>query len=293
METTTYLNVGDTTLKVETHGEGEPLIFVHGGPGGNYLPFRRLVGSIEGYKLIFYDQRGSGDSQRFESPRPEDFTIDKHISDIEEVRKFLNVEQFTLLGHSWGGSLVTFYVNQHPDRVKKLIIYSGGPETTEMADKKNEVMMGRLPESERKKSDRQMESLSELVRSHAPQEEVDKAFAVFLSIVAPALERDVSHSQREMQGRFGFWSAKLTNLYMNGFHRDSFLQGLRSFKNPVLITYGEHEPSLRYRFLDLHESFPNTTLVKFADSGHQALFEENSLFVKTLNDFLAKSGEPV
>ncbi|MGH1468576.1 MAG: alpha/beta fold hydrolase [Bdellovibrionales bacterium] len=284
----TYLNVGDTTLKVETHGDGEPIIFAHGGPGGNYLSFQKLVESLNNYKLVFYDQRGSGDSKRFESPKPENFTLDKQVNDIEEIRKFLEVDEFILLGHSWGGSLVTFYTDKYPKRVKKLIIYSGGPETSEMADKKNEAMMSRLPEAEKEKFNEQMKGLEKLVQSNPRQNLIDKKFGELLHTIVPALERDVSNSQRKINGRFGFWTAKLTNLYMNGFDRESFIRGLNKFEKPVLITYGEHEPSPLNRFFDLHDSFLNSTLVKFENSGHQALFEENELFVKTLRSFLEK-----
>lgn len=148
--------------------------------------------------------------------------------------------------------------------------------------------MNRLSEVGRKKSDEQMEILGNLVATNSSQEMIDTAFYKLLHIIAPALEMDISNSQREMNGRFGFWSAKLTNLYMNGFDRESFIRGLSTFEKPVLITYGEHEPSPRNRFFDLHDSFPNSTLVKFEKSGHQALFEENKLFVETLRSFLAK-----
>ena len=245
------LDVGDTSLKIEIIGEGEPLLFVHGGPGGNYLSFRKVMDKLGNYKLVFYDQRGTGESERFENPQPENFSMDKHLRDIEAIRKYLKEEKIILLGHSWGGSLVTFYANAYPERIKKLIIYSGGPETSEMADLKNDNMMSRLSAEAVTKINLLKVKLGELIENESDQDEIDQIFGDLIQVIAPALEKDVTNSSRKLNGRFGFWAANLTNLYMNEFKRDEFLKGLSKVMAPVLITYGEHEPSPIKRFIDL------------------------------------------
>jgi proline iminopeptidase len=283
---TEFLDVGDSKLRVEIIGEGKPIVFVHGGPGANYLSFKKASYLSKKYKLIFYDQRGSGESSRFENPSPENFSLEMHINDIEEIRKHIGAEKIIILGHSWGGSLVTFYAEKHPDRVEKLIIYSGGPETAEMANEKNDNMMARVPDVSRNKSVKVLEDLGELIESKSNQELVDEKLGEYLDLIACGLEKNPNDPKRELSGKYGFWSAKLTNLYMVGFDRSKLLEKLKNFTAPVLITYGIYEPSPKNRFLDLHDSFPNSKLLMFENSGHQALYEEHDLFMSELNSFI-------
>jgi len=285
------INAGDTSLMLEIYGEGEPIIFVHGGPGGNYYSFRKLIGKLPNYKLVFYDQRGSGESRRFKEPKPEDFTIQKHLEDIEHIRKYLGVDKFYLLGHSWGGALVSFYAEAYPERVRKLFIYSGGPETKEMANKKHSKMMMRLSKEANEKFSQYMAELNRLVESKSSCELLDENFDKLIQVIAPALEKDVKNSKREIKGRGGFWASQFTNLYQKNFDRVAFLKKLKAFKKPVLITYGEYEPSPINRFTDLHEAFLNSKLFKFENSGHQALFEEHDKFIEIFLSFLNSNNQ--
>ena len=51
-------------LYVEESGEasGIPVLFVHGGPGAGCLPYHRTFFDPEVYRIILFDQRGSGQS---------------------------------------------------------------------------------------------------------------------------------------------------------------------------------------------------------------------------------------
>ncbi|HCN10811.1 alpha/beta fold hydrolase [Candidatus Kaistella beijingensis] len=109
------------------------IIAVHGGPGGDYrymLNCKELA--YKGYYIVFYDQRGSGLSQRLNT---EEYTQkgDQALEDmykelkgvIEHYRTSSN-QKVILLGHSWGGILVSAFVGKYPNMVNGLIVCEPG-----------------------------------------------------------------------------------------------------------------------------------------------------------------------
>jgi len=128
-----YWEINDTKLHYVIMGQGDPIVVLHGGPGGNLTSKVDLVPFAPDFCWIFYDQRGSGESERYPvnidslDKAATFFSINNYIEDLENIRIKLGVEEITLLGHSWGGALAVFYAAAHPDRVKKLIVYNGGP----------------------------------------------------------------------------------------------------------------------------------------------------------------------
>ncbi|GLH70867.1 proline iminopeptidase [Geothrix rubra] len=116
------------TFKVWTkrfgHNPRIKLLLLHGGPGATHEYFEALENWLgaEGIEFIYYDQLGSGDSDR-----PTDdslWTIDRFVDEVEQVRQALGLtrDDFYLLGHSWGGVLAMEYALKHPQNLKGLII---------------------------------------------------------------------------------------------------------------------------------------------------------------------------
>jgi proline iminopeptidase len=109
-------------LYVEESGEPEgiPVVFVHGGPGAGCSPYHRCFFNPEKYRIILFDQRGSGHS----SPHASlvDNTTQHLVADMETVREQLGIKQWLLFGGSWGSTLSLVYAETHPQRVLGLIL---------------------------------------------------------------------------------------------------------------------------------------------------------------------------
>lgn len=115
-----------TILHLETFGDPDStmLLVLHGGPGGDYEGLSVLQTLSNHYFVVLFDQRGSGLSQRLPI---EELTPPKFIEDIDEiVNTYSNNKPIYLLGHSWGGALATYYVQQHPEKVAKLLLAEPG-----------------------------------------------------------------------------------------------------------------------------------------------------------------------
>lgn len=106
-------------LVVKVAGKGPVCVYIHGGPGQDYLSFEKMGGSSLEKKLtmVYLDQRGSGHSQN-----AKDYSLNRLVDDIEETRKQLRVDKIYLLSHSFGGVLVVNYAQKYPGHVAGLIL---------------------------------------------------------------------------------------------------------------------------------------------------------------------------
>jgi proline iminopeptidase len=99
---------------------GVPVVFLHGGPGGGIAPDHRRYFDPSFYRIILYDQRGSGQS----TPLGElaDNTTDHLVADLERLRTHLGSERWLVFGGSWGSTLALAYAQAHRDRVLGLVL---------------------------------------------------------------------------------------------------------------------------------------------------------------------------
>lgn len=129
------LDVNDGhTLYVEQCGnpEGQPVIFIHGGPGGGCGENDRRFFDPEKYHIILFDQRGCGRSVPHGSLAQN--TTQHLVADIEKIRDNLAIKQWHVFGGSWGSTLSLVYAQTHPSSVLSLTlrgIFLGRPEDTQ------------------------------------------------------------------------------------------------------------------------------------------------------------------
>lgn len=104
------------TLYWEESGnpDGQPVLFLHGGPGAGTTPNHRRFFDPEHYRIVLFDQRGAGKSLPLGEYR--DNTTALLISDIEKLRVMLGIEQWLVFGGSWGSTLSLAYGEAHPER---------------------------------------------------------------------------------------------------------------------------------------------------------------------------------
>jgi pimeloyl-ACP methyl ester carboxylesterase len=110
------------TLAYHRSGSGPALVCHPGGPGFSSLYLGDLGGLGDELELVLLDPRGTGGSDPARDPG--DYAIADYVSDVEELREHLGLEQLLLLGHSHGGVVGVEYAAKHPDRVERLILAS-------------------------------------------------------------------------------------------------------------------------------------------------------------------------
>jgi proline iminopeptidase len=119
---------------------GLKLLLLHGGPGAthDYLEACDSYLPAAGIEYYYYDQLGSGRSDRPEEPAL--WELDRFVDEVEQVRDALGLdrENFVLYGQSWGGILAIEYALHHQDHLRGLVIsnmMSSVPAYNEYAEK--------------------------------------------------------------------------------------------------------------------------------------------------------------
>ena len=101
--------------------DGKPVVFLHGGPGGRTSPSNTLFFDPEFYRVVLFDQRGSGQSQPAAELREN--TSQDLVADIESLRTHLRISKWHIVfGGSWGSTLALLYAETYPEVVRSLVI---------------------------------------------------------------------------------------------------------------------------------------------------------------------------
>ena len=128
------IDINGTRLHSEAFGDpaGPVVLVLHGGPGSDYrglLPLRALAD--DGYRVVFWDQRGTGLSQRHDLST---ITLDVFLEDLRQVIEYYAPGRpLVFIGQSWGAMYATAFINDHGDydgRIKGAIFTEPGAFTS-------------------------------------------------------------------------------------------------------------------------------------------------------------------
>ena len=117
-----FMDVDEHHVYYEQCGnpDGKPAVFLHGGPGGGGSEEVRRFFNPDIYRIIVFDQRGCGRSKPHGCL--ENNTTWDLVSDIELLRKKLDINKWLVFGGSWGSTLSLAYAQTHPDSVSELVL---------------------------------------------------------------------------------------------------------------------------------------------------------------------------
>ena len=118
-----HIDVGDGhSIYVEECGNpnGIPVIFLHGGPGGLISEKSRRFFNPAKYRIILFDQRGTGQSLPHLSLL--NSTVDASVEDIEVIRHHFDVDSWIVFGGSYGSTLALAYAIKYKEFVDRLVL---------------------------------------------------------------------------------------------------------------------------------------------------------------------------
>jgi len=155
------VDVGGARLHVEVEGKGVPLVLINGGPGGTHHYFHPWFERAKGYaRVIYYDQRGCGLSD-FE-PGEDGYSVDQAADDLDALRQALGVEEWVLLGYSYGGFLAQLYTVRYPRNVAGLILLGSSPGmSVEIGHSRQQEFLSEEERARMKAIDEELQQLSQ------------------------------------------------------------------------------------------------------------------------------------
>ena len=109
----------ETSLFVREVGHGYPILFMHGGPGADQSTMSSLLPLAKDFRLIFYDHRCNGRSMRNDLETMEWGNL---TADAEAIRHHLQIENWAVCGHSFGGMVALEYAIRYQENLKNLIL---------------------------------------------------------------------------------------------------------------------------------------------------------------------------
>lgn len=118
-----YLPLDQThSMYYEEYGNpnGIPIVYMHGGPGGGHGGHFHRYFDPKAFRIIIYDQRGSGDS--IPAGETKDNNPDQLIADADKLRQHLGIDKWHVYGGSWGSTLALLYAEAHPDKTESLTL---------------------------------------------------------------------------------------------------------------------------------------------------------------------------
>ena len=116
-----YVSVNGLDMYYEIHGEGQPLVLLHGAFSAIGSSFGNMIpGLAKRRQVIGFDLQGHGRTADIDRP----LTVEGMADDVAAALSELGIEQADILGYSNGGSVALHFATRHPQRVRKLVLMS-------------------------------------------------------------------------------------------------------------------------------------------------------------------------
>ncbi len=120
----TYYKIDGYNINIETLGEGDPIIFIAGGPGNSHDYMQGNFGQYyKTNKVIFIDFLGRGLSE--DAKDISEYSVDGDVELLEEIRKILNLDKISIVGHSYGTVPAQAYAIKYPRHLDKMVLING------------------------------------------------------------------------------------------------------------------------------------------------------------------------
>ena len=270
----------------EAIGNGEPLLWIEGGPGLPAHLGRPDVGLLsDRFRGHLVNAPGCGRS----SP-PADYQLDTHVRYFDDVRGALGLGRVTVMGHSWGGLVALALALAMPESVKRLIVIDGYAGESSVPEA--------VAAAERERSFERVRTAAWFEPAIAaftdetplPPREFDARFErcwplYFADPDTPVARPHVERLQRETR-----WNLPASEAWSTEPDLD-LLPELGAIHCPALILVGEHDficgPSWSRPIAD---AIPGAVYAEIPDVGHMPQYKAPDAFRRIVLDWLDATG---
>lgn len=265
------ISVNGTLLHSEAFGDPDSalIIVLHGGPGADY---RSLLNCKEfasqAYRVVFYDQRGSGLSKRHPKSSYSLQLMYDDLTGVINYYKKSSTQKVFLLGHSWGAILATGYINKYPTAIRGVILAEpGGLVYNDIQDYI--------------KRSRNVNITSELfndvtypdqfITGNKDQHAILDYRYALLAVADGAKDNPTGNEARPPFWRFGSVVADALN-EIGDKEKPNFITNIKQFLTKVLFVYSENNKAYGSEYAQkVSSAFSNVELFKVNGAGHDLL----------------------
>jgi pimeloyl-ACP methyl ester carboxylesterase len=251
------INLNGLITHYLTLGKGDPLIILHGGSSGARAWQKNIEALSQRYTIFVPDLPGFGLSQ----PMAGSYYINEMVTFVEDFAQAIGLQQFYLLGHSFGGGIALHYTLKNPSQIRKLVLVSS-------------LCLGK--------------EISWWVRFFS-----SPFFCLSLGHAIIGFSKGI----KRMINFFGPWeiAEPITRASVNIGSQMStiteqtivLLNRLPQIIAPTLVVWGEHDPIVPFAHAySAAELIPDCRVKVFADCGHSVYRDRLNDFSNELTGFL-------
>ncbi len=276
-----------TWYRIVGDGDKTPLLCLHGGPGATHDYLESLDAMADtGRRVIYYDQLGCGRSA-INVSKPELWTVELYVEEVNVVRRALGLDRIHLLGQSWGGMLAMEYMITQPQGVASLTIASSPASMKQWVAEANRLRE-LLP------ADVQKTLLEHEIAGTTNSQQYKDATKVFNDRHVCRLLPYPDYVKRSFD--FLDEGGEVYNT-MNGpneFHvigtiRDWDVRAsLGKINAPTLVTSGRHDEATPLIAETVKNGIPGAQWVIFENSSHSSHVEEADRYMQVLAQFISQ-----
>jgi proline iminopeptidase len=272
--------VSGTELFYESIGVGDPVVVLGGTALGHSYLRPAMDRLADSFRLIYYDQRGSGNSPLGDAER---LSFDTAIADLAALLDGLGLEKAHFLGHSLGGDTVALFASRHPNRVEALVVTNPGPPfDPEGMEALESEMMSRRPHEDN-------EALEEIRTSEAFQSGEPAAVEAFIRNIYQPFFLDRANSDAAPYNFTANSAATVLDqesVLFEDFDREAAWSGLSNVKSRTLVVYAELDPIPESFARGIVDAIPGAQFQFLPGTNHFAFMETPDLFFPPVREFL-------
>lgn len=256
------LHVDGADLYYEEHGEGEPLVLLHGFGSSTQDWELQVPVFSQRFRVVVIDFRGFGRSSRTQGP----YSVEQFASDTLAVLDHLKIDRFRLLGYSMGGATAFQIGTQMPERLQRLIVVNTLPSfLADTLRKRFEVAMRKM-----------------VVRFMG----MDRMARVIADRLFPR------EDQQELRDRvIERYSTNSPHVYLgvlSNLPKWSVREHIDSITAPTLVIAAEHDYTPLSEKRAYTPLMPDARLDIFEDSRHGTPFDQTERFNETVMRFMSE-----
>jgi proline iminopeptidase len=272
-----YVEVSGTKLNWVAEGKGKPCLVI-----GSSIYYPRTFSKQlrDSLKFYFVDMRWF--AKDYTPVKPENFTLDTIISDIEKVRSALKLQKMIILGHSIHSVIAFEYARKHPDKVSHVVMI-GSPayqSNGQQEEAINNIWKTASPER-RKLMNENWKKLAAMKNLSPAQFDIEN-----YCLMAPEYWYDMNYDAKWLWQDMTLNTGILHSLYESVFKDYFIFRNERSVPVPAFVAMGRYDYVDPYTLWEGFDDIRGLTVRIFEKSGHTPQLEESVLFDRELLKWL-------
>ncbi|USS86194.1 proline iminopeptidase-family hydrolase [Fructilactobacillus cliffordii] len=278
-------------LWTNTQGTGDiHLLALHGGPGGTHEYWEDTAQQLQkqglNVQVHMYDQLGSwySDTPDWDDPAVANNieTYEYYVDEVEEVRQKLGLDNFYLIGQSWGGALVQLYAAKYGDHLKGAIISSMVDRISDYTDHLAQIRKEALTPDElaymqkceaenNYDNDRYQALVTRLNEQYVDRKQPPAIAHLVDTMSVPLYNAFQGDNEFVITGKLKDWN---------------FTDHLQDIKVPTLVTFGEHETMPLETGKRMAQMIPNARFASTPNGGHHHMIDNAPVYYDHLASFI-------